>query len=277
MRPTPQALSEDDKKQLDRLSDEYRILQDKIDKIGGFGFTIKGWSITLVIGALLAGTATKSVPPLLWMTALVLFLGAFFLMEKRQSDLSYKFRMRVLEIEEVSSRVMRSSVSDALRRELTSLRYVPGIGHHLAPKRRRESRSSSPTPAERAPKKEGEPGAGEPSPSPLSGNTNESAPELPIKVPSRKRQSRTWWESAWDADIHFYALQGALVIAAFIAVTYFGTRDPDPQRGVTVINSVVPEPVLSKQDKSDGKNQSAIKIGASYPRGKEGKNAKKPR
>jgi len=43
------AFDEADFKQ--RLTDEYKILQDKIDKIGGFRFTIKGWSVTAVIAA----------------------------------------------------------------------------------------------------------------------------------------------------------------------------------------------------------------------------------
>ena len=36
------------------MIDEYKILQDKIDKIGGFRFTIKGWSVTAVIAANIA-------------------------------------------------------------------------------------------------------------------------------------------------------------------------------------------------------------------------------
>jgi hypothetical protein len=43
-----------------RLTDEYKILQDKIDKIGAFRFTIKGWAITAVGAATAAATATKS-------------------------------------------------------------------------------------------------------------------------------------------------------------------------------------------------------------------------
>lgn len=42
-----------------RLIDEYKILQDKIDKIGGFRFTIKGWSVTAVIAASAASTTAQ--------------------------------------------------------------------------------------------------------------------------------------------------------------------------------------------------------------------------
>jgi hypothetical protein len=40
-----------DEQFVNRLADEYKILQDKIDKIGAFRFTIKGWSITVIIAA----------------------------------------------------------------------------------------------------------------------------------------------------------------------------------------------------------------------------------
>ncbi|MGB6942140.1 MAG: hypothetical protein WBE37_07090 [Bryobacteraceae bacterium] len=40
-----------DKDLLDQLSSEYKILQDKIDKIGAFKFTIRGWSVTIVIAS----------------------------------------------------------------------------------------------------------------------------------------------------------------------------------------------------------------------------------
>ena len=36
-----------------RLAEEYKILQEKMDKIGGFRITIKGWSATAV-GAITA-------------------------------------------------------------------------------------------------------------------------------------------------------------------------------------------------------------------------------
>jgi hypothetical protein len=41
------------------MMDEYKILQDKIDKIGGFRFTVKGWSVTITTAALAAAGAAK--------------------------------------------------------------------------------------------------------------------------------------------------------------------------------------------------------------------------
>lgn len=53
--PTERPFKEDKFRR--RLTDEYKLLQDKIDKIGGFRFTIKGWSVTAVIAASAAGSA----------------------------------------------------------------------------------------------------------------------------------------------------------------------------------------------------------------------------
>src|SRR5438445_10470248 len=91
-----------------RLADEYKILQDKIDKIGAFRFTIKGWSITVIIAAIFAGSATKAIPPWLWGISLGVFLFVFFLFEKQQTDLSHRFGQRVLELEAVISRLLRN-------------------------------------------------------------------------------------------------------------------------------------------------------------------------
>src|SRR5260370_2526564 len=120
---------------LDRLADEYKILQDKIDKIGAFRFTIKGWSITIIMASILAGSATKIGPRWLWDVSLIVFLILFFWFEKQQTDLVHRFGQRVLAIESVLSRLLRnvaskSSSPSALSSFLT-LRFVPGIGHHL--------------------------------------------------------------------------------------------------------------------------------------------------
>jgi hypothetical protein len=122
--------------------DEYKILQDKIDKIGAFRFTIKGWSITVVIAAVVAGSATKSVPPWLWFGVLIVFLIGFFLFEKQQTDLRHRFSLRVLVIEDVMSRLLRAagrqSGSDPVIRSFTSLHFIPGIGHHVQVRRARK-------------------------------------------------------------------------------------------------------------------------------------------
>jgi hypothetical protein len=118
---------------LNQLVKEYEILQDKIDKIGGFRFTIKGWSITLVVGVVFAGSAAKAVPPFVWGISLVLFVAAFYWFEREQVKLSNKFGQRVLLLEREISSLLRGA-DRGLKSEFIALKFVPGIGHHLKPK-----------------------------------------------------------------------------------------------------------------------------------------------
>jgi hypothetical protein len=53
------------------MNSEYGILQDKLDKIGGFRTTIRGWSVTLVIASIIAAGSSKGVSPY--------FLGLLFI------------------------------------------------------------------------------------------------------------------------------------------------------------------------------------------------------
>lgn len=82
------------------LSDEYKILQDKLDKIGGFRFTIKGWSVTAVIGGLIAAATGKTGLPNVVAIVLDICLVGFFLFERQQVQLSRRFGRRALDIEE---------------------------------------------------------------------------------------------------------------------------------------------------------------------------------
>ncbi len=96
--PSESNLSTDEFKR--RLFDEYKILQDKIDKIGGFRFTIKGWSVTALIAASAAGTAAKSFSIALTITVgLLLMLGFFFKFEVEQVRLSRTFGRRARKLE----------------------------------------------------------------------------------------------------------------------------------------------------------------------------------
>jgi len=61
-----------------RLTDEYKILQDKIDKIGAFRFTIKGWSVTAVVAASAAGAASKSLSTVFTLSVALVFMLIFF-------------------------------------------------------------------------------------------------------------------------------------------------------------------------------------------------------
>jgi hypothetical protein len=96
--PSPPRFDEADFKK--RLTDEYKILQDKIDKIGGFRFVIKGWSVTAVIAASAAGSATRSLLTVLTISAgLALMLLLFFLFEFEQVKLSRIFGARARKLE----------------------------------------------------------------------------------------------------------------------------------------------------------------------------------
>jgi hypothetical protein len=82
------------------MSDEYKILQDKIDKIGGFGFTIKGWSVTAVIAATAAGsTANRLLTVAMVSLGLAVMLIFFFRFELRQVRLSRLFGERARKLE----------------------------------------------------------------------------------------------------------------------------------------------------------------------------------
>jgi len=82
------------------MTDEYKILQDKIDKIGSFGFTIKGWSVTAVIAASAAGSsANRLLTSVMVSIGLALMLGFFAWFEYRQIKLSRLFGKRARKLE----------------------------------------------------------------------------------------------------------------------------------------------------------------------------------
>jgi hypothetical protein len=75
-----------------RLTDEYKILQDKIDKIGAFRFTIKGWAVAAVGAATAAASATKSVAVAGFVSSgLAILVVFFFKFEVEQVRLSRLF------------------------------------------------------------------------------------------------------------------------------------------------------------------------------------------
>ncbi len=109
----------------DRLADEYKILQDKVDKIGAFRFTIKGWSVTVILGALFAGGAAGV--PRAYYAGLFLVVGAFWWLEREQAELTHRFGARLLKIERVMSTQLRTREN---RPHMIVLRFVPGIAHN---------------------------------------------------------------------------------------------------------------------------------------------------
>jgi hypothetical protein len=83
------------------LTDEYKILQDKIDKIGAFRITIKGWSVTATIAGLAAISSGKILPPTVIALAIDVLLAFFFYFEREQVSLGSGFngRARLIEIQ----------------------------------------------------------------------------------------------------------------------------------------------------------------------------------
>ncbi len=120
---------------VDKLETEYKILQDKIDKIGAFRFTIKGWSITVILAAAFASASTVKIPTWLWLASLFGFLFFFFWFELEQTRLRHRFGQRCISIESAITRVLRTAATSSddaiVRTSFVKLRFVPGITNHL--------------------------------------------------------------------------------------------------------------------------------------------------
>jgi hypothetical protein len=109
---------------LDQLSSEYKILQDKIDKIGAFKFTIRGWSITIVVASCIGATTARLPSPTL-LLGLIVFVIVFWAMEHSQTSYQDTFGRRCAEIERFIWRLLRASKLDVPG-------MVPRIAHDLA-------------------------------------------------------------------------------------------------------------------------------------------------
>jgi FtsH-binding integral membrane protein len=111
-----------------RLADEYKILQDKIDKIGAFRFTIKGWSVTAVIAASVASSTAKSLLAVVTISVGVAVMLAFFCkFEFQQVKLSRLFGDRARRLEVAFDRTSRPGG----RMKRTRLQ-VPYLAHEIA-------------------------------------------------------------------------------------------------------------------------------------------------
>jgi len=125
-----------------RLTDEYKILQDKIDKIGGFRFTIKGWSVTAVVAASAVGSTASLLTLTTISIGLALMLCFFFWFEFKQVELSRLFGDRARRLEDSFRRVDRGLDMGSARMR------VPYTAHEIAlasyaPKASRGSRSEN--------------------------------------------------------------------------------------------------------------------------------------
>ena len=113
---------------IDLLMKEYAILQDKIDKIGGFRFMIKGWALTLNTGTLVVSAAT-SLSPWRAISLTFILLACLWVLEYRQDKLSVLFQDRALRIENsIGNRLQRLGLR---RIDFVTLRRIPGIANEL--------------------------------------------------------------------------------------------------------------------------------------------------
>ena len=93
------------------MTDEYKILQDKIDKIGAFRFTIKGWAVTAVIGATAAASAANSLTAALVVSSgLAILVYFFFRFEVEQVRLSRLFGLLAGNIEQAFDDIDRGTL-----------------------------------------------------------------------------------------------------------------------------------------------------------------------
>ncbi|MBZ5550635.1 MAG: hypothetical protein LAO22_22195 [Acidobacteriia bacterium] len=107
------------------MNSEYKILQDKIDKIGAFRFTIRGWSVTLVIASIVATGSSKVVSPYV-LCLLVPFIYALYAVERKQNELSRSFGERALHLERRLKEELRFyAQADPV------VGFYPGIAYHL--------------------------------------------------------------------------------------------------------------------------------------------------
>jgi hypothetical protein len=122
---------------LDQMNSEYGILQDKLDKIGGFRTTIRGWSVTLVIASIIAAGSSKGVSPY-FLGLLFIFVYAFYRMEQKQNQYGTVFGARVLHLEKRIREEMRTHIGG----DDPILGFYPGIAHHLHSAMKRKSSGS---------------------------------------------------------------------------------------------------------------------------------------
>lgn len=112
----------------DQLSDEYRVLQDKIDKIGAFRFTIRGWSITLVLASAF-GAITAKLPSYYPLLGLVVIVAVFLVMERDQARYTLTFGRRSAILEKRIWRLLRSTTPSSAT--YASGGMVPGLAHEI--------------------------------------------------------------------------------------------------------------------------------------------------
>jgi hypothetical protein len=107
--------------------EEYKLLLAKIDKLGDYRLTIRGWSATIILGLLLGGSVV-SAPSYVLLLALPI-VAIFYLMEVHQNDLQTALQKRAASLERIMDKVAAQHYQDpnpyVQRKQPIGL--VPGI------------------------------------------------------------------------------------------------------------------------------------------------------
>jgi hypothetical protein len=191
----------------DRLWDEYKLVQAKLDKVGDNRFKIKSWSATLM-GALLIGGGATDKPGAALISGLAIAFS-FHLSELRQRALERRFSARALSLERAF--LSFPPIADrkqwgAAKRRVPEMRFVPGIAFALAARERRV------VPARL--------GKGKPEPE-ASG-----APEKPAANQSRAPRNRSILATLIEqSDDAFYIIQYILLVAMLFVVSLKGLME----------------------------------------------------
>lgn len=98
-RPIPTPPAYDDTTFMEHLLEEYSMLQGKVDTIGGFRISIKGWSVAALAAAAAASTKVGPGKTLLLSGGLAVLIFIFFLLEFEQVRLSAIYSARAGRIE----------------------------------------------------------------------------------------------------------------------------------------------------------------------------------
>lgn len=116
------------------LWEEYKLLQDKVDKIGTFRFQVKSWLIPLV-SAWIAAVYTAKLPPYTILLSLA-FVASFYLLEKLQTSHQDGFINRIAALEEIFLLTERSQAP---------ILGLPGLKRKVTPEQRKQYLGIFPT------------------------------------------------------------------------------------------------------------------------------------
>lgn len=116
-----------------RLWEEYKLIQEKIDKIGEYQFKVKSWSATLLGAVLFGGVAISRVTAALFSALAVAII--FHISEKRQRVLSKRLGQRALAIEHtfrLFPPISNGALWRRVERRMPAMRFVPSIARAMS-------------------------------------------------------------------------------------------------------------------------------------------------